>query len=138
MSVAERIGRQALPLLLVSVGIGILCYRLWIDEAYLEYAAARIALIFCGIFATFMQTIATLLFSKHRNKFLITFLDAVIFIAAGLVLDHGNHITTDLGIVGITYNLYPGPIIDGTSACIAAIGVTALAFYPKSCTTHKP
>ncbi|MDR6938703.1 hypothetical protein [Arcanobacterium hippocoleae] len=138
MSVAERIGRQVLPLLLVSVGIGILCYRFWIDVAYLEHVAASVALIFCGIFATSVQTIATLLFSKHRNKFLIAFLDAVIFAAAEFVLLQGEDIANDLDITIVSYDYYPGPIVDGTSACIAAAAVIALAFYPKAAQPTNP
>ncbi|WP_353066929.1 hypothetical protein [Arcanobacterium hippocoleae] len=136
MSIVERIGRQILPIFLIVEGFGAVGYTLLVSPS--SYGQ-RIALIFCGVFAAGMQMIATLLFSKHRYKFLIALIDIVILISAVMIVRFGEYIARDFLEISIQkYSYYPGPVIDLVSALVAAAAVTALAFYPKSCTTHKP
>lgn len=131
MSVAERIGRQVLPIAVFIVSIGFLVYYNYISRT--TFMDPFGAAFFSGLIAPGVQFISALLFSPRRRKIPIMIIDASIIIIAFLIAYYGDYVVCYvLNYPTISYLAEPGPQINTTVTIVAGAIVTFLAFWPTS------
>ena len=134
VSVAERISRQFIPIFLVITGLGFLSYQLWGNDSY--FNGSWISLGLCGFYAPVIQSIGTLLSSKHQHREIIAVLDTVVSTVTVLSFAHGAiyHKQFTKNSV-VKYSAELGLQINMTISCLAAIIIVALAFWPSRSTS---
>lgn len=129
MSVVERITRQILPLLVVTVGIALLLEFYFVNTS--EYYNAAEALMVCGILAPIIQLIGVALAKEEKRRVLLVACGSVVAVLSLLIITFGEY------VVSYVFNYYPsisyylelGYVVDAAAAIAASVIVIGIAFW---------